>query len=340
LTLLTGQLEHRSRVRITWRFWVAVEGIDDFPRLRYGNISATGVYFEVDRPIGAPGSVQWLHLAANEHATPVEVMGRVVRFDRDAHHLHGANEGVALAFMVEDEATRQSLLRLVREVATLRMEQEEGGGHGLERAGSGVGPGVQRLLLETTMPMSVGQLVTFSIQMGEEGSGALKLRGRVAQVQPLSRTGEGTLNRVSIQMIESAPRSSGLHAVPTGETTTVDLQFSDLVVSVPDEVEPEDVSSSGDLMGHLSRVKLTSLLAFLERSRFSGELRLENGGREAVIFIDRGRLLDVEARPPFPTPRTALAHVVRWREGTFHFVAGEVQREDRLQIRSESLLNA
>lgn len=336
---MTSQLEHRSRVRITWRFWVAVEGIDDFPRLRYGNISASGVYFEVDRHIGAPGSVQWLHLAANEHATPVEVMGRVVRLDGDAHHLHaGANEGVALAFMVEDETTRQSLLRLVREVATLRMEQEEGGGHGLERAGSGVGPGVQRLLLETTMAMSVGQLVTFSIQMGEE-SGTLKLRGRVAQVQPLSHTGEGTLSRISIQMIESAPRSSGLHAVPTGETTTVDLQFSDLVVSVPDEVEPEDVSSSGDLMGHLSRVKLTSLLAFLERSRFSGELRLEDGVREAVIFIDRGRLLDVEGRPPFPTPRTALAHVVRWQEGTFHFVAGEVQREDRLQIRSESLLN-
>ena len=337
---MVNQLEHRSRVRITWRFWVAVEGIDDFPRLRSGNLSATGVYVETDRHIGDPGSVQWLHLSATEHATPVEVMGRVVRLDHETRQLHGgASEGVALEFMPEDDSTRNNLHRVVREVATLRMEQEEGGGHGLDRGGGGAaGPGVQRLMLETTIPLAVGQLLTFTIQLGEE-AGPLKLRGRVAQIQPLSRTEDSTINRVSVQVVESAPRSSGLHAVPTHETTTIDLQFNDLVASVPDEVAPEDASSSGDLVGHLARVKLTSLLAFLERSRLSGELHLENAGQEAVIYIDSGRMLDVEATPSLPTPRTALAHLIRWKDGSFHFVAGEVQRDDRLQIRSNSLLN-
>jgi hypothetical protein len=118
----------------------------------------------------------------------------------------------------------------------------------------------------------------------------------------------------------------------------VDLQFNSLVAAVHEDVDEEDVSSSGDLSGHLARVKLPNLLAFIERSRLSGELKLENeAGRTASLFIDQGRVLDVEADPPYATPRAALARVVSWSDGYFHFVAGEVAREDRLQLSGKLL---
>jgi len=340
---MARQLEQRSRVRITWRVWVAVEGIDDFPRLRPGNVSACGIYFETDRHIGDPGEVQWLHLAATEQEVPLEVMGRIVRLQPGAHLLHGADEGVALEFMPEDDATRDALVQLVRRVATIRMQQEEGVGFGLS-TGLGVtsadprGPGVQRLTLETTMELAVGQVLRLTLET-DEGGGEMQLRGRVSQVLPMTRVEDATVNRISIQVIDAPPaRRSGLHAVPTHETTTVDLQFNDLVAAVPDDMEPED-RGSGDLVGSLSRVKLSSLLAFLGRARLSGELRLESEGKQATIFINQGRMIDVESTPASPTPRTALAHLVGWTVGSFHFVSGEVQREDRLQIRSDRLLS-
>jgi hypothetical protein len=333
------QLEHRSRVRITWRFWVAVEGVDDFPRLRFGNISTEGVYFETDRDIGDPGTVQWLHLAASEQGTPVEVMGRVLRLTRDARQSAGPDKrldkkGVAVEFMPEDDHTRAALTQLVREVATLKMQEEEGGVPGLSPSEEPV-PRVQRVQLETTLSMSVGQIVRLTIQT-DEGDGTVQIRGRVGQVMPMTRLGEGIISRVNIEVIDGLA-SEGVHAEPTHETTTVDLRFNDLV-AVPDDVDEEDRSSSGDLMGHLSRVKLPSLLSFLERSRLSGELRLENdAGRTASVFIDQGRILDVEAEPPYATPRAALARVVKWTDGQFHFVAGEVEREDRLQLSGKLL---
>jgi len=335
---MDAQIEHRSRVRITWRFWVAVEGIDDFPRLRLGNISSSGAYFKTDRHIGNPGEVQWLHLAASEHEPPLEVMGRVVRLVRDAHLLHGgAAEGVALEFMPEDDTVRDALVQLVRALATIRMQQEEGTGFDVT-SGDQRGPGVQRLTLETTLDMAVGQVLRVTLEI-DEGGPSMQLRGRVSQVMPMTHVEDGTVSRVNIQVIDEPPsRTSGLHAVPTHETTTVDLQFNDLMAAVPDDMEPEE-RGSGDLVGSLSRVKLGSLLAFLERSKLSGELRLSDEGRQATVFIQHGRMIDVETLPASPTPRTALAQLVRWTTGSFHFVSGEVVREDRLQIRSSHLLS-
>lgn len=320
--------EHRNRVRITYRFWVAVEGVDEFPKLRNGNVSASGVYFETDRSVGEPGTVQWLHLASAENAAPVQVMGRVVRLNRQTH-------GVALEFMPQDDGTREELKRLVREVATIRMQEEDGE----EIAPRGAQPalseqGVQRLMLETTLQMSVGEIVRLTIQTSDSGA-SIPLEGKVEHVVPMSRAEGVTVNRVSID-VAARPGAGAPQQAHPSDGAAVDLRFNDLIATVPDETE---APAGDDLQGSLTRIRLTSLLAFLERQRLSGELRLESGGRRATVYLSGGRLVDVESEPPFATPRTALASLLRWESGAFHFAAGEIDREDRLGIKRTTLLN-
>ena len=60
--------ESRRSARIPGRFWVAVEGVDAEPVLRHGDISATGLFFELTEDIGDVGTVQFLHLASVDRA--------------------------------------------------------------------------------------------------------------------------------------------------------------------------------------------------------------------------------------------------------------------------------
>lgn len=69
-----------------------------------GDISATGIFFDMDLDVGPVGTVQWLHVATLDRTKIIHVMAHVVRVVSLAD-VHREVKGVALEFMPEsDEA--------------------------------------------------------------------------------------------------------------------------------------------------------------------------------------------------------------------------------------------
>jgi hypothetical protein len=106
-------MESRRSSRIAARFWVAVEGVDAEPFPRVGDISATGIFFEVDSDVGEVGTVQWLHIASHDRTRTVHVMAYVVRVVSIAD-VHRQLKGVALEFMPESDEAAAQLCDFVR----------------------------------------------------------------------------------------------------------------------------------------------------------------------------------------------------------------------------------
>ena len=86
----------RRGARVATRFLVAVEGLDATPVLRKGDISGTGIYFEIDRDVGDVGTVQSLALTSLDRSRSVRVMAHVVRTVKmaDADQTPGRGSGV------------------------------------------------------------------------------------------------------------------------------------------------------------------------------------------------------------------------------------------------------
>lgn len=329
------RIEQRKRARISGRFWVAVEGVDDYPRLRSGNISFTGVYFETHRVVGDPGSVQWLYLSASEQGTPVEVMARVSRVValEDARR-ERVPVGLALEFMPATADARAVLQALVRDVGTLQLEArgqlEEGEAvaSGRVSSDSTVGDrplGVREVSLDTDWSVEVGETLQIDLRLahtGRQGS----FEGRVVDTAPL---GDGRW-RVTVGMTQELLSDRGDAGRVAGEGV-VDLLFSGIDAAQPLSAEGEQ------LVGSLSRIKLTSLLSFFELERISGVLQLRRENEEASVFIHAGQIVDVE--PQSRRPAVArLGELLRWTEGTFEFHMGPVSRTDRVGRTTTALL--
>ena len=101
-------VDRRRSPRGPTKIWIAVDGIDAQLRLRAGNVSAGGVFFEHDKPIGEPGTVQWLYMSSADRIVSLQIMACVVR-SASVPGLDGSRiSGVALEFMPEsDEALTQ-----------------------------------------------------------------------------------------------------------------------------------------------------------------------------------------------------------------------------------------
>lgn len=92
------------------------------------------------------------------------------------------------------------------------------------------------------------------------------------------------------------------------------------------------------LQGDLSQLKPTSLLVFFEMERMTGVLRLDTGKAQASLFINGGRIYDVEAPGKVADPVARVSEVLGWEKGTFDFAFGPVDREDRVKTGTTGLL--
>lgn len=73
------ELEARRGPRIEASFLVAILGIDASLVPRRGDLSTTGIYFEVAEPIGEVDMIQWLRIASTDRAQEIGLMAHVVR---------------------------------------------------------------------------------------------------------------------------------------------------------------------------------------------------------------------------------------------------------------------
>jgi hypothetical protein len=338
---MSQNVEQRHSPRVASRFWVAIDGVDDFLRLRRGNISTTGIYFETNKNVGQTGSVQWLYLAADEKAPPIELMARLIRTVRlDDLHQGVVAAGVALQFMPDSQETREALNLLLMD-----MQNRLGSDGAATAEWRGLVPvmappegQVLRVLLETSFAMTEGEEIEVEIQSGSLARG-LAFTGRAERVTSLPQ-GDGRPGFLVELAGSSRPmkrRGSSPHTpgVDVDDAETVHLLFSDLMGSPIDEIA---ISQAKQLTGELSRIRLPGLLSFLELERMSGELHLLREGRSARLYIQAGRILDVVAEPPFSTIRAGLAELVEWNQGTFEFAFGEVNRPDKIGTTVTALL--
>ncbi|MSP61566.1 MAG: DUF4388 domain-containing protein [Myxococcales bacterium] len=331
-------MENRRSARIPSDFWVTIEGVDDTPQLRTGNLGVTGVAFEVDRRVDEVGSVQWLHIASADHGQAVDVIARIIRvvvLDDQPGGLFRA--AVAFEFMPERCEICQAIERLVRKVvsqgqhgveinvdhrfeAKLSREAEERDGAVVRRLS------VRRLVLQTNWPLTVGESVRVEIPL-PAGAGSIRFEGAAGRVTPGERAGGEQSFVVEVEI-----RGGERHGPSSGPSEPADLVTELLVPSYDQTI----VSRKEHLTGQLSRIRVPSLLSLFEMERMSGVLRLSRGDQDALIHVLAGRLIDVEAggRPP----KEVLARLIQWDEGVFEFTLGAVERPDRIGMSTTALL--
>jgi hypothetical protein len=339
--------ESRRGARIAASFWIGIEGLDVQPVLRQGNLSASGLYFEVSQSAGPVGSVQFLHLESKDRQVIVQVLARIIRVTEVDCLVNGKSLGLAMEFLPASIKGRDNLRRLVRHVVEVGLRQEESVDHSFaaELSAEGAGTGkdrttlqhlsVKKVVLETDWQAMVGDLLQVQIKAPNAASGRLPLDGQVTKVEQLGSPSQDPGYRVEVRVTGIAKTDQIIK--PPADQDTVDV-LTELLTESLDEFS---LPARDHLSGLLSRIKLPTLLGLMEMERLSGELRFTSDDlyQEVVLFLQEGRLLDVESKPKTGhDARSSLSHLMLWNSGQFHFEVKTVDREDKVQSSMTSLL--
>jgi len=339
------QREPRRGARIAASFWIGIEGIDSRPTLRQGNLSATGMYFEIPESIGPAGSVQFLHIESEDHRVVVQVLARIIRTSAISDIVTGECVGLAMEFMPASSEGRTGLERLVRHVVELGLRQESRIDHRFDVDVTGVHHGdrtslqhlsVQKLTLETDWRANVGDPMLLQIRSPHAGAQTFPLQGQVTSVNP-AEEGYRVEVRITGLSEEADEQTMPSASVPSAELDKEVSMFTDLITQ---PVEDFHLPAPQHLSGLLSRIKLPTILGLMEMERMSGELRFNGYDQgELVLFLDKGKPLDmIDVSGTEAPPRDLLTRLMSWPEGEFHFVVEEIERADRFGTSMTSLI--
>lgn len=329
--------QRRRGARIDAELAVRIAGLDDAPSLRPCNVSVSGIYTEVTGYPGTLGTVERLEIATEDGAHRVTLLAVVVRTVHVDDLFRGAHvAGVAFEFLVEDARERDALRALVRSVAGDRFtrNQDVDGLSVSARVQSSGDEGTARvsalrseaIVLETSWPLERGASVQLIV--GSTGHGApLEVSGVVQQTV----RAEDRRYRVEVR-VESRAES----LTPT--STRVAPMDALLTEAVAPEMASRLRGASADLSGDLERVSLASLVSFLEFERLSGTLSVEQAHGSTVLYIDEGRITDVDGASDAAMARGALSLALRERTGAFRLKLGPTSRADRFGTASSALL--
>jgi hypothetical protein len=368
-------VEARRSSRVAARFWVAVEGVDAELAPRRGDLSATGIFFqvgpEVDQ-VGEVGTVQWLHIASHDRKRMVHVMAHVVRV-ATLSDVHRLVRGVALEFMPESDEAAAALVDFARYV----LEKPEAEGptpHIAPRVDASVVAGaaspapatlkelsVRTLLLEADWSVPVGEPVRVEI-VTRGVRRPVRVEGRTVSVLPsvgpdarkrfriavrVQHEIDGPLRRFSSQRVGAvdakalAARASEAERARAARENPLDELLSALIEPPASPPEREHLS------GLLSRIPFAALCSLLELERLTGELRVRRGDETTTLYVREGRFVDAvaergldERNDTSASARDRIAAMVDRREGTFDLVIVPVAREDRVGASMTELLPA
>jgi len=116
---------------------------------------------------------------------------------------------------------------------------------------------------------------------------------------------------------------------------TLDDLLSSLIAPPGDDARRK---RAHHLSGQLSSVPLTTLVALFEMERMTGELVVRRDIEEARVYIDGGRIVDLEPVAPGESARGRIRDVLGWKEGAFEFDVQPVHRKDRIEVSTTALL--
>jgi Domain of unknown function (DUF4388) len=341
-------------MRIGGDFDVRIVGLDDVPRRRRGNISVTGVYFEVDDFDAEPGTVERLELSSTDGNCSVVCLACLARVMTVVDLWETARvTGVAFQFLPGDEAMRQDILGLVSHVARQRLLGDE---VLLEQLGLDASlnigtedPRTARiqtmrstsLVLETEWPVERGARVGLAIE-ASEGAQLVRIQGVVDEARSLSCDSDDGQSRYRVQVALTTPDPKDPDLAPeTSEPAgaTLDDAFASLLDNLlkPDAIQPP-LARAPHIAGDLGRVAIASVLSLLEVERMTGSLRLLHNAQKAVLFVKEGRMLDAELVDSDEKPLEVLELVLQWERGSFRFVVEEVDRPDLLRMTTTALI--
>ncbi len=326
--------------------WVTIAGVDGEPVLRRGDVSMSGMFVETDQRVGEPGSVQTVTVTSFARESSVELLARIVRLVLVHDLWHGSGvAGIALEFLLDNLEKRQQLEAVIRDVMASRSYVAESlGGAGQaadqldpppvepEPAGDAAGHlGVRVMVLDAGWPVSVGESIRCRIETPQSGRQA-ELTGRVMR-STIEPTDAGARYRLEVDFaraVDQARVAEGRSISDAMDSLLEEVVFPDLEAPRP--------RSREHLRGLLARIRLPSLLAFCELERLSGVLSLQRDGEQGQVFLRNGQVVDAELERAGADPRTVIAELCGWEDGTFDFSLREVQRADRLQLSTSALL--
>jgi hypothetical protein len=321
--------EQQRRARITCELWVFIAGVDTVPVLRQGNLSLSGVYFEMVGPVDELGTVQLLQLASHDQAQRAEMLARLIRtVTVDDHRLERPIHGVAFAFLPVHQSEMAALEALAQHVVQQEMDREipieidPGFSAEVERGEEEARPArvhrlsIRRMVLETRWPVAAGETLHVEFE-SREARTTIPFRGEVVAVTTYRAEGRDTY-RAEVR-IDQAGAAQGQGAGPFSSDTVSSL-FEELISR---KAHGKGSGRRGDLKGELDRIPLTSMLGLLETERMTGELRLSRKQQRASLTVSEGRLVDVELDETRPPPERVVAELLTWKEWRFEFFATE-----------------
>ncbi|MEZ4270229.1 MAG: DUF4388 domain-containing protein [Myxococcota bacterium] len=343
-------IDHRRSERLQARVWIQVIGLDDEPRLRRGDISLTGIYFESDQSVGRPDSVQTLQLLPFNKRFFCEVMARVVRTVMVEDVFNEPRvAGVALEFMVDDSTKQRGIAKLMREIAGTRElppgKRPEDYLKRLDGAWRAT-PGIflhaidnNGMVLETDWKVEAGESISCEILAPTSGR-RLRIHGTAVAIEVLESDGKNHRCRVEVSFGPSNPKRPDPEEAEVEGVTLHDAMavlLEETLVLKKSPAAPRD--DHHPLEGALERVQLMSLLGYLAVEQLSGILRITRQGRDARLLVSRGRVLDVQGVSP-GLPMEVLAELARWDTGAFHFSRQDVDSPDKVGMETSALLLA
>ncbi|MEO6419894.1 MAG: DUF4388 domain-containing protein, partial [Polyangiaceae bacterium] len=301
---------------------------------------------------GEVGTVQWLHLASADRARRVHVMAHLVRNVAPGERPSSDAAGVALEFMPESDERTEELHDFVRYVLSNRFDIPSGAPT-VRQLSAG------RLSLYSRWAIAIGEVVRVEI-VAPGVPQPILLRGRAVHVAAagddvahhgqhrieveLEEEREGPLRRLSsatFRAVKAVPPPDPVAPPPEDEpdpfpgtdlSSTLDEMLSALVTS------SETLPRRAHLSGLLTRGRLPMLAALFDMERISGELTLSHGAERSRLFVQRGRIIDLEPLGPSADVRTELARLFGWTEGSFEFVIREIDRPDRIEATVNAIL--
>lgn len=362
----------RRNPRTPIRLWVEIDGV--LPSsVRHGDISATGLCVHLEQAIGDVGTVQWLELKSLDGTRRINVMAHVVR--NVPPPKPGALHGVAVEFMPESDAAVDALHAFVRYVLLERRERgaptqaQRAMARNLARA-SNPPSRVGTLTLEAGWSLNIGDNVGL-VLMAPSGNKPIRLRATAANVE--MKPSDGSLPRFSLEFSVFEERDGPLRRLSSTSLAAVradDPRAAKMAEAqkrsrtaaskrppAADSIDPfsrtvddlladlgADAESSTEsprfahLSGQLVRGRLAMLATLFDMEKVSGELRVTNGDENAQIFVQDGRIVDLEPLAEGKDLRDELSRVFDWDEGRFALVLGDVDRPDKLGLGMTALL--
>ncbi len=148
-----------------------------------------------------------------------------------------------------------------------------------------------------------------------------------------------TAYQVQVQFYDPAGRVS-----PPARRQAEGLSIGDAIDALLEEAmftprESGFVIPNEHLGGLLSRIRLPSLLGFMEIERLTGVLTLIQGADVVRLYMRQGALIDVDATDkPNADPIKLLKPCMNWTEGKFEVALQDVDRTPRINMSTTHLL--